>query len=41
MSTLSILAMTLVVYLFGGYVDSPNQRQGRAPSAPSSYTKED
>ena len=26
MTAMSILAMAMVIYLFGGYVDSPNQR---------------
>jgi len=27
MSAISILAMTMVIYLFGGYVDPPNERR--------------
>jgi hypothetical protein len=27
MSAMSILAMAMVIWLFGGYVDSPNERR--------------
>jgi hypothetical protein len=27
MTAMSILAMAIVIYLFGGYVDSPNEQQ--------------